>query len=143
MGFWAKIGNFFKGFFGNIAADPVSTMSGVGKIVAGGAAAYGMATGVIPANTVSGTAVAGMIMSGVVSLGTNHTTGVVDPTIAKVAAAEEKGVNVALAIDPLAKQVSEAIKAAGDQASTAAKIAAAAQAVQAITAAIPESPKEG
>jgi hypothetical protein len=136
MGFWQKIGSFFKNFFSNIVADPISSMSGVGKIAAGGAAAYGMATGMIPVNTATVTGAAGMVTSGLVSLGTNHTTGQVNPTIEKIAGVELKAATVALQVDPLAQSVMTAINAKGEAASAAAKIMAANDAIQSIAASV-------
>lgn len=128
MSFWQKIGKFFKDFFKNVAADPVTTVSGLAKIAAGGAMIYAA-----PANVSGDVAAAGLITSGLVSLGTDHTTGQVNPTVAKAAADEQKLAAAAMTVDPLVKQVKDAIDAAGEQANTAARIQAAAVAVQKIT----------
>lgn len=67
---WAKIGAFFKSFFHNIAADPVSSIKGVAQLAAGGAACYGMATGTVPVN-IGAPIAAGFVSGGLHALGTD------------------------------------------------------------------------
>lgn len=134
---WAKLGNWFKNFFGSIAADPQSTISGLGKLAAAGAAAYGMSQGVVPINSSTVVATAGLATSGIVSLGTNNKTGQVDPTVQKIATVEQTAATAVTQLDPLYTQVKAAIDQAGANASAAAKVQAAAAAVQQIAAMAP------
>ena len=81
LSMWAKIKAFFGGFFGNVAADPVSTVAGA-AMVAGGAYAICVA----PTPATIGLA-APLIVKGIHSLGTNTATGVEQPAAIKTEAA--------------------------------------------------------
>ena len=108
---WAKIKAFFCGFFGNVAADPVSSIKGVVQLAAAGATCYGMATGAVPIAAGAPLA-ASFAASGVHALGTNTATGVETPVAIKTEAAIQAVtafVPVALSVvDQVAKIKAEA-----------------------------------
>jgi hypothetical protein len=109
---WAKIKAFFGGFFGNVAADPVSTIKGVVQLASAAAVGYGMSTGAVPI-AVGAPMAASLAASGVHSLGTNTTTGVEAPAAVKTEAA----IQTVTAFAPTALSVVDqvaAIKSAAD-----------------------------
>jgi hypothetical protein len=110
---WAKIKAFFGGFFGNVAADPMSTAKGLVTIAGAAGVGYLAATGAIPIPTA--VAVAGpMVVSGVHALGTNTVTGVEAPAAVKTEAA----IQTVQAFAPTALSVVDqvaAIKSAADE----------------------------
>jgi len=112
MSFWQKIGSFFTNFFTNVKADPVSSVKGLVQLAIAGGTCYGMATGAVP--IAIGAGIAGSAASsGILSLGTNNTTGVVAPVAQKAA----NLVNEAAAVAPTATNVVDqmaAIKKAAD-----------------------------
>lgn len=92
---WAKIKSFFSNFFGNVKADPMSSLKGAAQLAAAGATCYGMATGVVPmAPTAIGTAAA-FTASGIHALGTNTTTGIESPEAVKAEAAVQTAASLA------------------------------------------------
>jgi hypothetical protein len=81
----SAFGAFFKNFFHNVAADPVSTTKGLVQLASAAGVGYGMAMGVIPLN-IGVPMCASFATSGVHALGTNTATGTTDATAPKVEA---------------------------------------------------------
>jgi hypothetical protein len=126
---FSKFFAFFKGFFGNVAADPVSTVAGA-AMVAGGA--YAIYTAPTPATI----AMAGpLIAKGIHSMGTNTATGVEQPEAVKA----EAVITQAAALVPVGMGIADqvaAIKATADKGQEATAILAA------ITQALPTPPAQ-
>jgi hypothetical protein len=115
------IGNFFKNFFKNIAADPVSSVKGVANLIVAGGTCYGMATGVIPTNV--GIPLASKAtVDGIHALGTDNSTGKVDPIAEKAAEA----VQLAAAVTPGAMTINDHYNEIKKQAGQAQAVLAAA-----------------
>jgi len=114
MGFWQKIGAFFKNFGKNVKADPVSSLKGVAQLAAGGMACYGMATGAVPIN-VGAPMAAGLVTSGIHALGTDSTTG----QLAPAADAATQVVQIAAAETPTVMTAVESYKQLAAEASAA------------------------
>ena len=132
---WSKIGAFFKGFFGNVAADPVSSLKGVVQLAASGAACYGMATGVVPVN-VGAPMAASFAASGIHALGTNSQTGVESAGAAKT----EALINQAAAAAPVALSVVDQVAAIKAEADAGQKKIETYQAIASALAAIVPAP---
>lgn len=103
----AKFTDFFKNFFSNVKADPVSSAKGLLQLAAGGAAVYGMATGTVPVNTITTGFAATAIGSGIHALGTNSTTGVEIPAAIKA----EESLHAAMLAVPMALSVIDQVAA--------------------------------
>ena len=71
---WSKICSFFGSFFHNVASDPMSTVKGVVQLAAAGATCYGMATGIVPINTVSTGFAASAAVGGLHAMGSDNVT---------------------------------------------------------------------
>jgi len=108
-----KLAAFFKGFFGNVKADPVSTTKGVVQLAAAGATAYGMATGTVPVTELTTGFVAATAASGIHALGTNTATGVTQPEAVKAAEAITTAAAMVPTVTGIVDQVT-AMKAAAD-----------------------------
>jgi hypothetical protein len=61
--------NFFRNFFANLKADPVSTGKGAVYLAAAAGIGYGMATGAIPVNELSLGTAGSLATGGVHALG--------------------------------------------------------------------------
>lgn len=107
---WAKIGSFFKNFFSNAKSDPVSTLKGIGELAAAGGVCYGMATGVLPVS-VGAPMASGLAGAGIHAIGTDSTTGKIQPTAEKT----EALVQVVGALAPSVVDQVVAIKAESDK----------------------------
>lgn len=101
------IAAFFSSFFGNVKADPVSSLKGAVQLATAGAAAYGMATGAVPVNSATILAVSSFAASGIHGLGTNTATGVEMPA----AKESEKTVMGAAILAPVALSLADQVAA--------------------------------
>lgn len=111
---WGKIVRFFKGFFGNVKVDPMSSLKGVVELAAAGATCYGMATGVVPTNAMSMGFASSSTVAGIHALGTNNTTSIESPVVAKMEQVVGLAANVAGATLSVVDRVT-AMKAEADE----------------------------
>ena len=108
---FAKITAFFKNFFRNAAADPVSTGKGAVQIAAGGAAVYGMATGKVPVNEMTVGFVTATTASGLHAIGSDTAAAKVDQvsaTLTELAPVIKQGLTVAEHYEEIRKQAGNA-----------------------------------
>lgn len=129
---FSKIGSWFKSFFGNIAADPVSSLKGIVSLAAAGATCYGMATGTVPINQLSIGAASALTTHGLHALGTDATTGKTDAVIDAAIQAAQMAASAA----PTVMTITDHYNAIKDQTGQAqAILAAATEAAAALSAA--------
>ena len=136
--FW----NWIKSFFtpGNVK----TSLAGVATLAGTAAACYGMSTGAVPITpgTISQAAAGAAAGIGLLNAKDASSTTTVEKAVQGTIGALQNVSTTAASIDPLYKPIMDSIEQAGQQASTTAKIAAVAQAAQAIAATIPSSPAQ-
>lgn len=125
---FTKIAAFFRNFFVNAAADPVSTGKGAVQLAAAGATAYAMATGKLPVNEVSVGFVTAASASGLHAIGSNTAATKVEQTgqeiTATVQAFESQAAMVSNLYQSIHKEVTSAQAAITAAQSGAADLAA-------------------
>ncbi|NVO07833.1 MAG: hypothetical protein HXX19_18770 [Rhodoferax sp.] len=104
----SKFVSFFRNFFRNIAADPVSSAKGVVAIAAAGATVYGMTTGVVPVNAASIGAVGTFATNGIHALGTGPVTDQATAAIQSAVAIAPQALTVADHYEEIRKQAGNA-----------------------------------
>ncbi|NVO00017.1 MAG: hypothetical protein HXX17_11880 [Geobacteraceae bacterium] len=104
----SKFASFFKNFFRNIAADPVSSVKGVLALAASGATVYGMTTGAVPVNAASIGAASTFAANGLHALGTGPVTDKAADVIQSAAALSTSALTVADHYEEIRKQAGNA-----------------------------------
>lgn len=115
---WSKMGSFFKGFFHNVASDPVSSLKGVVSLAAAAGAGYAMSTGKLPIG-LGGPMAASFAANGFHALGTDSLTPII---------------TIAGQLAPEAMSITDHVKAIQAQAGTAQAVIAAVTDAQAVLA---------